>query len=164
MKLEMSLFELNTLEIRSALYSNQLTFSYVGQVCAANQLVAITPQKPKLFVVNTQNSNQIGEHWVCFYVPENGPSEFFDSLGKHPSHYHQSFEDFLVNNTNYRQSYLHNIKAVQSQNSRACGFFVLFYCALRCDGFSFRDIMSFFDKKNLDNSTELCVQFVKYNY
>jgi hypothetical protein len=111
--------------------------------------------------VNSQNSNQTGQYWLVFYVPDKGPIEYFDPLGKIPSYYQKSFEKFLFNNST---GYLFSSKPVQSSKSSACGYFCLFFAALRCDGYSFEEIMSFFNLENLDKNTELCISFVKYNY
>lgn len=57
---------------------------FIG-VCSCNTIFkpsAHTP--PYCFVCNTARSNEPGEHWVAFYVPDNSCVEFFDSYGAKP--------------------------------------------------------------------------------
>ena len=82
------------------------------------------PQKlnfPSCFIINTQNSDQSGEHWLAFYYDEKGNAEFFDSYGNHPSYF--DLESYL-NNTS--KNWTWNKKQLQSFNSPLCGY----YCSL----------------------------------
>lgn len=157
----MSFYELNTIQLWTALSSNSITSPYLGKVCAADELPQTLIQYPKLFIVNTQNSNKAGQHWVSFFFGENKIPEFFDPLGKTPQHYHKSFEHFLIR---HGDSYLINNCPVQSPNSSACGYFNLFYLALRCNGNSMEQVLSSLDLTNLEQNTNVVVNFVNYFY
>ena len=154
-------YELNTAELYSFLSYNETTSPYLGAVCAADQLPPLHIQNPKLFIVNTQTSDLPGSHWVCFFLSEKGPPEFFDSLGQTPQYYQENFENFLVN---HGYNYLINSCPVQSPNSTACGYFCLFYAYLRCRGYSFENIMSKFSVLHLENNTDLVIKYVNYYY
>ena len=57
-----------------------------GGVYPADRLPEIpnTFDRPKAFVANTDNHDFPGQHWVAFYFPSKGPSEYFDSYGLPP--------------------------------------------------------------------------------
>ena len=157
----MSFYELNTIQLWTALSSNQITSPYLGAVCAADQLPKNPIQFPKLFVVNTQTSEKPGEHWISFFLPENKIVEFFDPLGKTPQHYNNSFENFLL----YQSvNYLISTCPVQSPDSSACGYFSLFYLALRCNGSSMEQVLSCLDLNKLEENTNVVVNFVNQFY
>ena len=42
------------------------------------------PSKPRLLVVNTDESHKPGRHWVCMWVND-GCGEYFDSFGEPPT-------------------------------------------------------------------------------
>ena len=66
-------------------------------VTSADRLPSRTDfQRPAGLIVNTDPFTRPGEHWVCFYFPQTGPAEFFDSLGHTPEHYHPNFKNLLV--------------------------------------------------------------------
>ncbi|CAC5375842.1 unnamed protein product [Mytilus coruscus] len=56
-------------------------------VCCADDLPAYVSDRPKTYVVNTDNCNQEGTHWMAFYFPISGPPEFFYSPGGIPETY-----------------------------------------------------------------------------
>ncbi|CAC5398352.1 unnamed protein product [Mytilus coruscus] len=67
-------------------------------VCCADDLPAYVSDRPKTFVVNTDNCNHEGTHWVAFHFPISGPPEFFDSLGEAPETYQKHFRNVLIVN------------------------------------------------------------------
>ena len=79
-------------------------------ITSADRLPKSRIQRPKTLVLNTDPSNRPGEHWVCFYFPEIGPAEFFDSLGHSPEYYHRNFQSLLIVNG---PEYLHHTRRIQ---------------------------------------------------
>ncbi len=75
-----------------------------GGVRSADTLPEIVV-KPILFIVNTDDSDGKGLHWVAQYFPIEQPAEFFDSLGRHPARY--GMETYL---SDHIPSYLYNTK------------------------------------------------------
>lgn len=128
---------MNTNEIKYVL-KNCLCHKIKFTVCSANELVNCNVNKPSMFVVNTDQSNQPGSHWICFYFPETGSAEFFDSLGKPPEHYHKYFKSFLIT---YGSSYVHNLQRIQDYNSSLCGEYCIYFLVHRHEHVSYENIL-----------------------
>jgi hypothetical protein len=71
-----------------------------------------------MLVVNTDQSNEPGKHWVSFYFLQNRFPEFVDSLGKLLEYYHKFFQNILVT---HGPPHLHNLSRIQDYNSYLCG-------------------------------------------
>jgi hypothetical protein len=91
------------------------------------------------FIVNTDTSNESGQHWVAFYCEEFGKLEGFDSFGKYPGVYSKYIKDWIGDDF-----HILNSSILQSQNSTLCGNYCLYYILLRCHGFSYEDTISIF--------------------
>ena len=72
----------NTHEIRSALLDDERTASLFAGVLARDEFARST--KPGLYVVNTDDSDQPGKHWLVVYISDDAYG-FFDSYGRPPS-------------------------------------------------------------------------------
>ena len=146
---------MTTSEIESYMLSDPYIRCCYGGVLPSNELPThIVRNKPKLYVVNTQKSNQRGQHWIAIYLNANEP-EYFDSLGNIPL---KEFEDFLILNGPH---YLRNMKQVQAINSNLCGLFCLFFAYFRTRGVEMQDILNMFKKDYAFN--DLLVKFF-YQY
>ena len=106
---------MNSLEITRILMKDEVTKKYFLGVFSRDTL----PQKvhwPSALIINTDKSNQPGEHWLAIYYDENGTSEFFDSYG---------FDTEFYNFTNYlnltSNNYIYNKKTLQGLFSNYCG-------------------------------------------
>ena len=82
---------------------------YGVTVTCSDELPALVKKRPRWYVVNTDRCGNPGLHWTVFYFPTRGPSEFFDSLGNPPEHYHRRFKNVLMTN-GPRYSYLTDFK------------------------------------------------------
>ena len=100
-------------------------------VCFANHLPASIQQRPKIYIVNTDESGQPGSHWVAFHFPHRGPAELFDSTGHGPEAYHRRFKYVLLANGPH---YLYNPSIIQDTRSDTCGQCCLCYAYHRCRG------------------------------
>jgi hypothetical protein len=101
-------------------------------VCLADFLPGII-SKPSAYIVNSDTHHLPGRHWLVFYFPESGPAEFFDSTGHRPEFYHERFRTVLrANGPGYSLSN----RILQSNGTRTCGLFALFYLWSRCRGYS----------------------------
>ena len=116
-----------------------------GGVYPADRLPEIpnTFDRPKAFVANTDNHDFPGQHWVAFYFPSKGPSEYFDSYGLPP--WKSQFLDFL------EAHYVINPKVLQSSISELCGQYCIMYLMLRAKDFSQTAILSIFSQDTLQN-------------
>jgi hypothetical protein len=101
------------------------------------------------YIVNTQNSDQPGQHWCAFYFPRNGIIEYFDPYGIIPLH--KEFLDFMDN-----KEFIYNSVPIQNPRSEACGPYCVFYLCARINGFAFFDII----KHLIDNFSYLNDNFI----
>jgi hypothetical protein len=147
---------MNTLEIKSC-FTNVKRF---GGVIARDDLLLLSENEisnhNKFFIVNTDPRNKPGKHWICIYVDKES-CEFFDSLGRHPSYYHNTFVYFLINN-GPRFSY--NSKRIQNFGSNLCGEYCVQFAILRSNGYSMNDILARFSN-NFEMNDVLAVNFYK---
>ncbi len=137
---------MNGAELYSILAQDSACQSAFAGVYAADQLPLLVHIRPRLYVANTDISSKLGSHWVAFYFPEDdGPGEFFDSVGHRPDYYHSFFQSFLINNgTNY----LSLTERIQGHGSNTCGLYCVFYALQRCRGHSLRTIVESFAGRN----------------
>lgn len=124
---------------------------YPVRVCSADQVRYV---KGQFIIANTQTSDQTGEHWICFYFPEEGPDEFFDSLGKAPEYYDVKFETKL-NNEYYR-----TVDQIQDSTSDLCGLYCIYYVVCRHAGVSMQTLLNVFDINHKKNNDETLVGFL----
>lgn len=128
---------MNTKQIWQALTSNNVTEPYFDGVFPADRIKYIK-KKPKLIICNTDPSNKPGKHWVLFYFNDRSV-DFYDSLGKDPSHYGEEFVNLIqkfstaYNKVNYR---------TQPLNSNLCGYYCLYFAYGRCKGYSMEYIVN----------------------
>ena len=72
---------MNTRKIQSALLRDEHAAAFFAGVLARDQFAYSTTHG--LYVVNTQNSEQSGEHWLVVYISDDA-YDFFDSFGHPP--------------------------------------------------------------------------------
>jgi len=139
---------MNAGEIESALRSDKFVDGVLVGVFAADQL----PQKefPGAYVVNTDESNQPGQHWVAFYT-EKDTTECFDSYGQNPGKYSEKIKEWLEETYSVVQD-----DRLQSSDSTVCGQYCMYFILLRAYGYSFQDIMSSFTKNTAFNDKFVC--------
>ncbi|OOZ15200.1 hypothetical protein BOW28_11745 [Solemya velum gill symbiont] len=127
----------------------------LGDVCPADRLPGHVTDKPKFYVVNTDESRRAGDHWVLFYFPKKKPAEFFDAMGNPPHHYHRRFVNVLMANSG---DYSYNRKRLQ--NGGTCGQFCIYYALNRRRGLDASDILDTFDRRNLAYNDSIVLNFV----
>ena len=109
-------------------------------------------KRPAGLIVNTDPSTLPGKHWVCFYFPIKGPTEFFDSLGHRPEHYHINFKNLLIANG---PEYLNNTERIQEDGSPYCGAYCLYYLVHRSRGLDYQSILNRFGGNHTLNDTKV---------
>ena len=77
-----------------------------------DELSSLKEDTPKNIIINYQNSNEKGSHWVCIY----NKSIYFDSFGIKPT---KEVEDYL-------SDYTFNSLQVQPNNTKICGILSLY--------------------------------------
>ena len=85
-------------------------------VFAVDQLPEVA--QPGLYIANTDESNEDGEHWVLYYVCNDGTIEFLDTFGRKP-------------HKRWHGDWKYNTRMIQCPLSTACGYHVLSYAHLR---------------------------------
>lgn len=127
---------------------------FVG-VYACDQL-PLKISRPSLCVANTDPSTKGGMHWVSFYFPKSGPSEFFDSYGRKPTvwqHY-----AFLKRNSN---QWVYNKQDLQALGSTVCGQYCVMYLLYRARGIAMSEFLSNFSKNDLAFNDNLVAKMFK---
>ena len=113
------------------------------------------------FIVNTDNSNQPGSHWVAFQFSGDYSCEYFDSYGFPPSFY--GFDNVLKSYKIYMSN-----KRIQGYKSSVCGQYCVLFLLLRGRGYSYHDFMSFFHKNPAVNdhatNNTLVIYVRKYGF
>ena len=97
-------------------------------------------KKRCFLIINTDYCSEKGEHW--FVVEKYNKTYFlFDSLGEINKIYKKI--EKVINNKTIRNKF-----SIQNILSSSCGLFCILYVRLRVIGFSFKEILSFFERKN----------------
>ena len=113
---------------------------------------------PSAFVVNLDESEKEGSHWIALYLTSDGRSEVFNSLGNLPLPF--SITQFLRHHT-LKGNTKHNSTQLQSYFSTVCGAYVIFYIMHRVRGFSMETIVNMFDRKDKGYNDRHVQQFVQ---
>ena len=109
----------------------------------------IESNKGKFFILNLDISKNEGTHWVCFYNNKNqNIIEYFDSYGLPPI-------NTIINNFNY----IYNSNQYQSYQSKACGYYCIYYIYKRYNGESYYNIIKKFSLTNLYKNQEIIKNF-----
>lgn len=119
-------------------------------------------RKPAAIVANTSDSSQRFGHWVAFYIPEEGSSQYFDSYGTIP--FHPEFYSWLQK-ISENGELLFNKKRYQADDTPVCGFYALLFLARRMGLPCARDLIFNQEYENNDikirGSFEKLVKFLK---
>jgi hypothetical protein len=100
--------------------------------------------KPAAIIVNTDEQDKPGTHWVAMYIPKRGCIEFFDSYGIPPLvEGHMKFLN--------KKGVIYNKLELQSFTSNVCGQFCLCFLGSRTNGHSMRDFQNLFSKNKKSN-------------
>ena len=116
---------MNTQQIRAILHNDYMTKDLFQGVFAIDQLPATCHG---MYVVNTDEQDKPGEHWLAVYN-----KEYFDSYGLPPQD--ERMIDFLGSNVVY------NAVPLQQVMSNACGFYCIYYLLERARGHSIQEIV-----------------------
>ena len=123
----------------------------------ANFILQFPFQGPNVIILNTDESDGRGLHWVALYVPYSGPLEFFDSLGESPESYHDYFRDWLVASG---RSYMRNEYRYQDYGTDTCGEFCVYYGVKRLRGEPMPEIVHSLNARNLHLNEFLVSDFI----
>lgn len=105
----------------------------------------VNTRQPCAFVINTDNSDGPGEHWVAVWFDGRGKAEYFDSFGLPPSFY-PDIEKFILRHSYH---YRYNQRLIQDLTSSACGYYVLYFILRKSRGISLSRLLSVFHPHKL---------------
>ncbi|MCG8032156.1 MAG: hypothetical protein JAZ03_08265 [Candidatus Thiodiazotropha taylori] len=123
----------------------------------ADRIFQFSFQGPRLLILNTDESDGRGLHWVTVYVPVFGPLEFFDSLGQSPGTYRDYFRSWLVSSG---RGYVRNGRRYQDYGTDTCGEFCIYYALKRLSGETMMQIVQTLDSRNLSYNELIVSDFV----
>ena len=116
---------MNENQIRAILQCDYMTKDRYGGVYSIDELPIW--QRGRVYVINTDEQDKPGEHWVAVY-----DNEYFDSFGFPP------MDKRLIQ---FLPKYTYNATPLQRVLSNACGFYCVYYILQRARGNSAKDII-----------------------
>ena len=115
-------------------------------VYARDEIPQNTDRCKQSIVFNYDAHNQVGSHWVCVYVDDNGVGNYFDSYGLPPLA--PEFLQFLSENT---CSWNWNKIPLQCDECTTCGQYCCAYLILRNSGYSEEQFLRIFTTSTYTN-------------
>ena len=132
---------MNNFEIDQVLSSTKHIKDIFMGVYSADTLPHMIQYYPSCYVVNTDESTDAGEHWVCIYFNSNQDAEFFCSFANSPYFYDKRILSFVERNC---CSWVCNVKRLQSSLSTVCGQYCIFFAVCKSIDVSLKQICSVF--------------------
>lgn len=121
-------------QIDRILFGNPLTKKFYLGTFAADQIPPLV-NYPAAFVLNMDNSDKPGSHWVAVFVPEKRRVLYYDSFGVAPSN--QKIQAFLDSFAEVHANPL----TFQSIITAICGYYVIFFIYMCSMGYGFDKIV-----------------------
>ena len=135
---------LTTSKITNILSNDPFSKSCFIGVFPRDKLPELTSY-PTCFVVNTDPSYKVGEHWLGMYFDRYRKCYFFDSFRNEPDYF--KLDQFVNKNSVEVES---NYYQIQDFFSNTCGHYTVFFILLITRGFSLKEILSCFNLKKFD--------------
>ena len=116
---------------------------------AKDQITTDMIKRDHFYIINLDDmySPSNGTHWTSLYY-DGDRIEYFDSYGLKPPQ---------IISENY--DYIYNSSQLQSYESKACGYYCLFYIYLRYHDYNFYEIIKQFNLVDLDYNQNLIKKF-----
>ena len=120
-----------------------------GNVYAKDQITTDMIKRDHFYIINLDDmySPSNGTHWTSLYY-DGDRIEYFDSYGLKPPQ---------IISENY--DYIYNSSQLQGYESKACGYYCLFYIYLRYHDYDFYEIIKQFSLVDLDYNQNLIKEF-----
>lgn len=119
--------------INRAMKKNPITKRFYLGTFPADRIPKVTSY-PSSMVVNMDNSNLPGSHWVAMFVPSRDTIFYYDSFGVPP--YNKNIQKFLKQ---FRRVEV-NRTTFQSMISDVCGYYVMYFLYFCSQGYSIQKI------------------------
>ena len=136
---------MNTLQIKRLLRNEKI----LKKVCAFDQLEK--PVFPSTYVINSDPSNEPGEHWIAVYFDKRGGGEYFDSYGLAPAFV--GLESYM--DTYSLAGWIYKRKTLQALFSNVCGHYCVYYILFHCCGVLLHVIVSDFTSNLTENDRSI---------
>ena len=145
----------NSFTLREKLKADHKTQRVLGDVLPVDLLPKRRlRRKPRLFIINTDDSTGPGEHWVLVFFTGHNRGIYFDSYGLDVMD--TRIQDFINKNCS---SYVYNKRPLQGFFSHTCGFFCFYVGRRLARGFSLRRVLSDFRTNNNYYNDSLVTRF-----
>ena len=152
--------KMDTIELQHILDHSCVLKPLGAKVLPKNLLPYRRPAEEKAYIVNTQDDDEPGEHWVAIFFPNNKEAVYFDSYGLPPLQ--EDIQPFLARHC---QRWTTNRMTIQAYDSMMCGvycIYVLHYLAL---GYSLDLLLHMrFEPQSLSNNDKIVGQWFKQLY
>ena len=127
-------------ELRLELLRDLKTRAVFGGVLPVDQLPRHRlRRKPRLYIINSDDSTGPGKHWLLVYFYTNSRGVYFDSYGLDVVD--ERIHIFLTKNC---FSYVYNSRPLQGGLSQTCGYFCLYVAKRLARGYTLKRILSAF--------------------
>ena len=136
---------MNTLQIESLLRNEKI----FKKVCAFDELEK--PVFPFAYVINSDPSNESGEHWLAVYFDKCGRGEYFDSYGLALAFV--GLEPYM--DTHSLAGWIYNCKTLQALFSNVCGHYYVYYILFCYRGVPLHAIVSDFTSNLTENDRSI---------
>ena len=146
---------MDTIQLLKNINSDILANKYFIRVFPRDLL----PQKvtyPSSFIINTDNSNKPGEHWLAIYINGDCQLHFFDPLGLPPVFY--GLDEYF---NNIASIYQFNTLQYQNIFSNHCGFYCLLFIFIKSRNKNFNSKLF---TKDFEKNDEIIEKLIKENF
>ena len=134
----------SSLQLRRRLKADPRTLRVFGDVLPVDRLPKNRlRRKPRLYIINTDESTKPGEHWILTYFHNNGKGVYFDPYGFDV--HDTRIKHFLDKNCIH---YIHNSRHLQGALSHTCGHFCVYVARRLARGFSLKRALRDFSTFN----------------
>lgn len=143
-------------ELYGLALAGEVLSKYFGGVFAADKAFRNIKSYPKAFIVNTDPSDEPGEHWLRVWFNNDESVEFYDSYAMPPRYYSKDIQRFV------RRPILQDIPwALQERDSRTCGDYALYFLMMRAKGHHIPSTMKQFSRQDYVNNSLKVVRHIK---
>lgn len=150
-------YTLSSEDIFQFLNKHNMMLKSTGKILPIDKVPIYKAQKNTFYIFNSDPTFLPGEHWMCMFIPESSPPEFFDSLGKSPWYYSKKLKDFLG------PKFIYNCVRIQPTKTSTCGLYCLYFLYHRLKGVTFPDIMSTFSDYLNHNDNIVIDFYINFN-
>lgn len=141
-------------------FKDQKEYPYFGGVISADEIDRLPKKLPLGFIMNLDNADQKGSHWVAVYI-SNDSIEYFDPFGKEPTDNFKARIQKFLRDLNVPVMFKFKINRVQRQhgNSYKCGYHSMRFLDDRFAGVPFEKATGYDNVKNGDNEKDELVDW-----